>query len=346
MRSVGSSFVSSAVLAACVLFAGCSEDSEPAAPYAGSAGNGAAGGGGETFGGSDTHLDRCLAGTSCKAAALPPQPEVPFLGEAGDGWLRLIEADWELQPETEGYRCVDLTVPQDVYVTAFLPLSPTGTHHTTLTVHRSPQGPDGVIGCGVDASGDRRLQGAGAGTEATQMPDGVAMKIAAGEQVRMNLHLFNISKDVLHGKSGMRVKVIPKEQVRSEAEVRLVGPLNLSIPRGKVVQEGKCTFQKAATVFAVGPHMHQLGVYAKIVAHSSVAGDKVLFDGTYDFTHQYVYPVKEVPLAAGDTLSVECTYQNTTDQTVMWGDSTLAEMCFAGVSVYPSANSGGGPCSN
>src|SRR5262245_57904308 len=26
-----------------------------------------------------------------------------FLSDAGEGWLRLIEADWELQPGAEGY---------------------------------------------------------------------------------------------------------------------------------------------------------------------------------------------------------------------------------------------------
>jgi hypothetical protein len=346
MRVIGKLCLARSMWVACLLAAGCSGDSAPTAPFAGRPNDGAAGGGdGSDVSNREGALDRCL-GTSCNDPAyLPPQPDVPFLGDAGDGWLRLVEADWELQPESEGYRCVDLTVPYAVYVTAFLPLNPSGTHHTTLTVSRSPQRPDGVTACGVDASGDRRLQGAGAGTAASQMPDGVAMKIAAGEQLRMNLHLFNIGKSVLRGTSGMRVKVTPKEQVQSEAEVRLVGPLNLTIPRGQVVQTGKCTFQNMATVFSVVPHMHQLGVHAKIVAHSSLAGDKVLFDGAYDFTHQYVYPVDEFVMAAGDNVSVECTYLNTTDETVMWGDSSLAEMCFAGVGVYPSVDSGGIPCS-
>jgi hypothetical protein len=259
--------------------------------------------------------------------------------------LRLIEADWELGPETEGYRCVTRTVTQDVYITAFAPLNPAGTHHTVLVVNQTPQDQDGVKVCGVLAGGERRLQGAGAGTMPNEMPLGVAMKVAAGEQLMMNLHLFNATNEVLRGKSGMRVKVLPRDQVKNEAEVRLIGPLQLQIPRGRAVQSGGCRFTSPATVFSVAPHMHQLGIHATIVAHSSIAGEKVLYDGDYDFNHQYVYPSELVPIAAGDTVSVECTYLNTTDRTVGWGDSSLAEMCFAGVGVFPSTNSGGSPCS-
>jgi hypothetical protein len=67
-----------------------------------------------------------------------------------------------------------------------------------------------------------------------------------------------------------------------------------------------------------------------------------LFNAT---NHQYVYPIDQVQVAAGDSISVECTYLNTTDRVVMWGDSSLAEMCFAGAGAYPSTNSGGFPCS-
>jgi hypothetical protein len=309
------------------------------------AGGGSAGSEGPIFSDPTGSQDRCL-GAVCETPALPPQPDVPFLGDAGDGWLRLIEADWALGPQTEGYRCIRQTMTRDVYVTAFAPLVPTGTHHTVLEVHRSSVEPDGVTVCGVTAGGERRLQGAGAGTQPTPLPDGVAMKIGAGEQLLMNLHLFNATNDVLRGTSGMRIKVAAQEQVKYEAEVRLMGPLTLQIPRGQVTQGGSCKFGSPATVFSVAPHMHQLGVHAKVVAHSSIGGDRVLLDMPYEFTHQLVYPIAPVQLAAGDSISVECTYLNTTDRTVSWGDSTLSEMCFASVGAYPSTNSDGMPCWN
>lgn len=337
-----------------LLIAACGEATPAVQPTGGSGGHAgqagkAAAGSGPQAGGEGLPVggvDRCLsASAQCGAAHLPPQPEVPWLGDAGDGWLRLIEADWELQPETEGYRCVAKTVMQDVYIAAFAPLNPSGTHHTTVVVNRTPNTPDGVTVCGVQAGGERRLQGAGAGTAPSELPPGVAMKVSAGEQLVMNLHLFNATKDVLRGTSGMRVKVLTKDQVKSEAEVRLVGPLDLQIPRGQAVQRGGCRFSSAGTVFSLAPHMHQLGVHAKVTARTSSGGDKVLYDAAYDFNHQYVYPVEALQLAPGDRIDIECTYLNTTDGVVGWGDSSLSEMCFVGVGVFPSTNSGGFPCS-
>ncbi|HKU44478.1 MAG TPA: hypothetical protein VJR89_40235, partial [Polyangiales bacterium] len=126
--------------------------------------------------------DRCLK-EACRTTTLPEQPDYPVLGDAGDGWLRLIEADWQLAAGSEGYRCARVTLPRDVLVHAFSALSPYGTHHTVLMVETQPSEPDGVTVCNVGATGERRLQGAGAGSGSTAtLPAGVAMKIAKGQQ--------------------------------------------------------------------------------------------------------------------------------------------------------------------
>ena len=51
------------------------------------------------------------------------------------GWTSLLEGDWSLQPGQEGYYCVYATVPRDVYIKAFRPLGPQGTHHPVLTTY-------------------------------------------------------------------------------------------------------------------------------------------------------------------------------------------------------------------
>ena len=99
------------------------------------------------------------------------------------------------------------------------------------------------------------------------------------------------------------------------------------------------------TIFAVHPHMHQKGVHMRATA--TVRGEKVeLFDGPYDFTHQLVYPIEEVRVKQGTAVEIECTYENDTDQPIAWGDSTLAEMCFMGLSLYPAGGFGSFPCAN
>jgi hypothetical protein len=263
----------------------------------------------------------------------------------GDGWQRLMEAEWELAPGSEGYRCMTLTIPRDVYLTAFAPQSPAGTHHATFGVSATPNGPDQVVACGVGSVGERRLQGSGAGSEPGELPPGVAMPLHAGEQVAMNLHLFNVSDEPLRGRSGMWVKTVAAHDVQFEAETVLAGPLSLDIPIGRSTHSGGCTLRADATVYGVGPHMHQTGAHLRAVAETA-AGELEIYDGDYDFNHQLFHAIDAVELKAGDRVRVECTYQNDTDRTLHWGDSSLDEMCFVSLGLYPAIGYGAFPCAN
>jgi hypothetical protein len=162
----------------------------------------------------------------------------------------------------------------------------------------------------------------------------------------MNLHLFNAGDTPLTGIRGMRVKAIPADEVVHEAGAMLAGPLSLEIPPGRVTQHGSCTFAGATTLYSVFPHMHQLGVHMKITAQRAALGEVVLFDDAYDFEHQQPHRFDPLPMEAGDQILVECTYMNTTNRTVRWGDSSLDEMCFAGVGMYPDVRPGPLPCFN
>jgi hypothetical protein len=272
------------------------------------------------------------------------QEDLEFLEPMGDGWLRLMEADWEVAPMAEGYRCMTFTIPKDVYITAFYPQQPPGTHHTTLTVADSSDGNDRVFACGVGGIGERRLQGSGAGTEPSELPEGVAQPLRAGQQVTMNLHLFNVTDETLRGRSGVWVKTIPADEVDSESETILAGPLSLTIPVGESTQTGQCTLAADATLYSIGPHMHQLGKHMRVTV-TTAGGEVELHDGPYDFTHQVLYAIEPIELKAGDVVHLECTYLNDTDGPVGWGDSSLAEMCFVSLSVYPASGlSSGPPC--
>jgi hypothetical protein len=290
----------------------------------------------------ETTMDRCN-GSVCLPSRLLPQPDLEFLEPMGGGWLRLMEADWEIAPTSEGYRCMTFTLPEDVLISAFAPQSPPGTHHSTFAVSATATVADAVVACGVGLSGDRRLQGSGAGTGEVAMPPGVAMRVRAGEQITMNLHLFNIDEQPLRGRSGMWVKTVTNGELTAEAETVLAGPLNLFIPIGRSTQRGSCTLTADATIFSVGPHMHQKGVHMRATVSMNRQVIE-LYDGAYDFNHQLVYPVEELELEAGDKVNVECTYENDTDGPLHWGDSSLDEMCFISLGLYPALGRGSLPC--
>jgi hypothetical protein len=269
-----------------------------------------------------------------------------FLADAGNGWLTLLEADWKLAANSETNLCARATVPRDAYFHEFSPVIPLGTHHTVLTVDQSPSSTDGVVPCGSPDLSGHQIYGAGVGSKDYALPDGVAMRVRAGEQLVMNLHLFNASSEPLTGRSGVLVHTLDEADVENVAQGVLAGPIQLQIPPGHVTQSGQCTLPKDATLFSVGPHMHQLGVHMKIVAQSSVAGSTMLFDGPYSFDSQQRYPVEFLPLKAGDAVHVECTYENTTDRTVSFGQSTRDEMCFAALILFPAQDAISYLCTN
>lgn len=256
-----------------------------------------------------------------------------------DAWQPLIAGPWEMPPGQEGYVCVRYTLEEDLLVGAFEAINPVGTHHTLLTVGE-PDAEDGVTECTAAENKLRSLYGSGVGTNPMLFPEGVAIRIEAGQQLLLNLHLFNTTTEEMTGTSGTRFRPLPEEELVHEAEGLLAGTVALDIPpQEETHHSGRCQFEQETTVFAVSPHMHQLGIHAKVVAESAGLGDVVLHDGPYSFDEQLYYMIDPIQLAPGDGIRIECTHLNTTDRTVHFGDSSLDEMCLTGVYRYPKYDS-------
>lgn len=268
-------------------------------------------------------------------------------------WKTLLTGDWTRAPGTEGYTCVRKTTTEELYVNSFEAINPLGTHHTLLTMGAA-NGADETTPCTAADNHPLSVFGSGVGTNPLTLPKGVAIKIPADTQLLLNLHLFNTSDKPLTGTSGTRVRAIPQSEVVDVAEGILAGTIALDIPAGETKTSiGYCTMTSDVTLVAVAPHMHQIGIYERIVAESSTDGDVVLHDAPYDFNEQSYHLIEPLKLAKGDRVRVECTHKNTTTTDVRFGDSSLAEMCFAGIYRYPAdgspficvdgANFAGGP---
>jgi hypothetical protein len=273
--------------------------------------------------------------------ALPTRAEPAKQADISD-WQKLVDGAWELAGGEEGYRCARLTATEDLYIKEFQPIAPLGTHHTLLSVNEEPTGPDGIEECGANDNGHVTLLGSGVGENYSSgpLPEGVAYKIPKGSQVNLNLHLFNVQDDALEGVSGVKIRTTTADKVKQFAQVTLAGTVQLAIPKGKSTSKGTCTLKNDATLFAVSPHMHQLGSHLKAVAKPQGAEPVTLYDGPYDFNEQRQYPADMLKLSAGDTVEVECTYDNTTDREVMFGESSLDEMCFIGLYRFPLTEDG------
>jgi hypothetical protein len=263
----------------------------------------------------------------------PPQPDSgqgnPDAGagtpDGGSGltWTPLITAEWTLAAHGENTSDVhQMTLDRDIYVGAIRPIDPPGTHHTVLARN------------GLSAGGI--VYASGVGTNEIVFPEGVGLKLNAGDDVILQLHLFNTSDDTMTGTSGIEIVEVDAADVQYEANLHLPGPFGFQIPPQQTYTfAGTCTLTEPQTIFAVFPHMHQLGVHFK--ATLNVGGvDMVLHDDDYAFDDQAFIPFEPIVMNPGDTITSECTWNNTTDQTVMWGESSTSEMCFSILYRYPA----------
>lgn len=265
------------------------------------------------------------------------------------GYTKLIGRSWTLDiGQHDIYRCVRLTIPEDMYITNIMAQAPNGTHHTVLSIAgaNGTAGADGEQDCNVSTLGMVMLYASGVGTSPLDFPDGVGIKVSAGQQIHLNLHLYNASDDSLSGESAIFVKA-QSTPPPTLAEMVFAGKLAFYIdanpmndPNKVTHITGGCSVNTPYTLFAVWPHMHKLAVHQKVELIRSSAST-TLHDKEYTFLEQsYYLQSPEVQVQAGDQIKVTCDFVNNTGQRVTFGDSSDKEMCFAGLYRYPAQNAG------
>lgn len=291
----------------------------------------------------------CLLLAACGGGSTNPaidaDPSAPDAGgnpggpDAGPppGAIRLITAEYSVPAGSEGYECYFMTAEEDMWITSFTPSAGQGTHHTILAIDGSPSND----ACGALQMDWTVMFASGIDSPTLSLPEGVAFPVRAGQRVVFSLHLFNAGDTDINDTSAIDVTVTTEEA--EEAEVILVGPLQMSIATGSGQTEGgKCNMRGPTNFFAVFPHMHQLGTHIRIWA--DVGGvEQVVHDEDYLFEAQAFTSFQPIAMNNGDSINVECTYNNNTGSQVNFGDSSTEEMCFAISYRYPPTSPDGIP---
>ena len=138
------------------------------------------------------------------------------------------------------------------------------------------------------------------------MPDGIAVHLAAGQQLLLNLHLFNAGDETLTGTSGIAIEASPPVDPAHAAGVVLAGKtIGLTVATGVTTQDATCTTPAGQTLFAISPHMHLLGTHLK-AEYNGVT----LYDDDYAFDEQQFRMVTPTVTTANGKYHVTCTYTN------------------------------------
>ncbi len=257
------------------------------------------------------------------------------------GWTPLISRSWSLDPDDQLYRCVRMQTTQDYWIDGFQASSPVGTHHEVLTIDTNDTA-TGDYDCdpGAGTLNGQMVFAAGIDTDALMFPTGIAVHIPAGTWLNLNLHLFDVSDSSETGTSGVEIHTVDSSTVVHEADMTFSGTFNISVPPDDQphTASGGCTAPTDWHLFALWPHMHQIGTHQSFqVTHDGTP--TMLLDTDYSFTEQKNYPMDGTVISAGDTILTTCTYVNDTGATINFGDSSTDEMCFTGMYKYPAGSS-------
>ncbi len=273
-------------------------------------------------------------------AALVP-PELTLAGADVEATVPIAHS---VTPGDDGneYHCQVLVNPftETTYITGFDVIVDEASvvHHTLLAV-------DGGADAGA-ASGDADLTDGwdcrtpiaendwnilhawAPGMEPTAFPEG-GMKVEPGDQIVLQMHYFADEAGTID-QSGYRFRTAASAD--PEIFMAPLGPTGFRVADGEVeaVQEDYVNdYGVDITVHGVFPHMHLYGVGYQSAVVDGGTETCLARDDDWDFGHQMTYLYEEPAIwGQGATLTTSCTYDNTSGDTLTYGEGTNQEMCF------------------
>jgi hypothetical protein len=131
------------------------------------------------------------------------------------------------------------------------------------------------------------------------------------------------------------------DQLRpNDADVMAFGTVDISIAPHAVVTD-TCNvlvpwWGDTTHLFAAFPHMHEIGTSISTTAFPGDGGAPVDLGSQphWNFGEQSWIPIDDV-LAPGDTVETRCSWTNSTNDTVTFGEESYNEMCYSFTMYYP-----------
>lgn len=231
-----------------------------------------------------------------------------------------------LEPGSEKYLCYAADVPEDLVIDGFSHEGAPFVHH--LLFSRSSGEPEGMSECDVLFRYTwEPIFAAGAGASELELPEDTGHRIAGGQQLVMQMHLFNTTEERVTASVALKMHRSSAEDPETIGN-KTFGSFDLSIPPLQQSEvEALCVIDEPVEILAVFPHMHQLGTSLTFeVGSSEDSMEMVYARDPYEFDDQHIEPF-ELSLEPGDMTRLRCRYDNPDDRTIGFGESTTDEMC-------------------
>jgi hypothetical protein len=243
------------------------------------------------------------------------------------GELVFDTGTYSVPKSTEMYRCFTKTFDEDMWIDHFAYDAEPTVHHMVLAQTLAPE-PDGTFECPVFFKPTWiPLFANGTGGAELSVPSGSSFPLPKGTQVLVQLHLLNASEADATGELKIHLRKVAR--TADESGIFAFGTTDVTLPPKQSTSiHNDCTIDGDVDVFALFPHMHKLGKSLKFEVGPDADHLETIFSvDQWNFDKQFI-AAKPVKLHAGDFTRTTCTYDNTTDKEVVFGESTFNEMCF------------------
>jgi len=305
-----------------------------------------------------------LAGCSEKAVQLNEPADTGFdMTESGDfpvyekalvppenGVQIHLQPFW-LQPGNEKERCwfiqTDNNMPATVKKMEIV--ARPGMHHSILTKsdERFDQHKEDCFGFPLslinDLTGGFPSPMFGTSTqvyeETVEFPEGVGAQIQGGQQFVLNYHYLNSTSEPIPAEIWVNLTFAEPGEVTEFAETYFYGNVyGIDMgPQEKQSITTECAMPSDINVVSMTPHLHERGSHFSAWREGETEEFLYEEEGWFDPQTQVFTPV--VNFGAADKLRITCEWENDTDESVRFGETSDDEMCFAFGHYYPGHES-------
>jgi hypothetical protein len=167
------------------------------------------------------------------------------------------------------------------------------------------------------------------GTSATSYPAGTGIPLTAAQVVVIQVHYNLQNFAAVPDRTQLKLQ-FSKQPVPTPAQWTAMADWSFAIPPNTMNYQSSSNIASpgAGHVWGVFPHMHTLGT--SITVRKS--GQCLVNIPKWDFHWQQSFffnQTQGLPFAYGENVSLSCTWNNTTNNVVTWGEKTSDEMCLA-----------------
>jgi hypothetical protein len=176
------------------------------------------------------------------------------------------------------------------------------------------------------------------------LPSGVAYSLDVNQMIRLEMHYINASASEKNVTATTTMIPISDDDFRDEAGFLFIGNPDIKLPPKSETKLGPSFFEipselSGVKFFAMTGHEHQFGTNVQ-VAMSTTSTDpgKMVYDVPGWTWSEPKTEVFETPFTVPDSggFTFTCSWNNTSDTQVKFGESANDEMCFFWAYYYPS----------